>query len=379
MEISDLVRIGFTLPTATDLSAFFGNVAYVGDMTSTDYVAGFTPNEKGDYIPSVDALKQVLKADTQYYKDVEALLTQKGNANPNMAEVKGVILFKTNEVESFKEAFERLMTLNANFSQVSISSRLATDIEGVADSCKAHNRLGEFQTSDADVSSKTADNLAKKLADKNNDNVKLSFDSQDTDPLAVSIMAIQAGSKLGKNGDIYSTMSNVTPQTYSATIENNLKDQNVCYYSYVNPVNGGGVEQYASKLYFVGKMINGENAKRRRIRYFLDIQLKATSLDFLKKKMTYEDLSGAVLESMLSAVFIEGGNSGQVARDINGKAEFYLNVLSIAETRAGYNSLYQTQTYKVVGWYRDALTGEKVDIDLTVDPSDAEKSIIEVA
>ena len=34
-------------------------------------------------------------------------------------------------------------------------------------------------------------------------------------------------------------------------------------------------------------------------------------------------------------------------------------------------SLYETQTYPVTGYYRDALTGQKVGINLTVDPDNA--------
>ena len=56
---------------------------------------------------------------------------------------------------------------------------------------------------------------------------------------------------------------------------------------------------------------------------------------------------------------------------------FYLNVLSMAETKKNYVSLYNNQTYKVVGWYIDALTGRKVDISLSVDPTDAEKALIQ--
>lgn len=35
-------------------------------------------------------------------------------------------------------------------------------------------------------------------------------------------------------------------------------------------------------------------------------------------------------------------------------------------------SLYNTQTYPVTGYYRDALTGAKVEINLTVDPSNSQ-------
>jgi hypothetical protein len=100
MDISSLVRIGFTLPTATDLSDFFANCAYIADYDTDDLVDGATVSDNGTNIGSVEALNSILKADTQYYKDIEAILTQKGNANPNMAEVKYVILFQKKSTDA---------------------------------------------------------------------------------------------------------------------------------------------------------------------------------------------------------------------------------------------------------------------------------------
>lgn len=378
MKIDNLINIGFTLTQATDITTFFKNVAYIADFENTDLLDEVIVPDAGLAISSMETLDATFKPSTQFYKDISDILTQKNNTSPNRSEVESVILFqkKTSDA-TWAEAFTRIFALNANYAQLCISSHEAGDIGEIASLCAAYNRLGEFQTSDADVLAKTSGNIAETLMNTSNNNVKLSYHTLATDNLAGAIMSVQASSNFGSNGDLYSTLTNITPQEYTDTQENNLKDLNTSFYTFVNPINGGGVNQYASKLYFVSKMAGGENAKRRRIRYFIDLMLKAKGLDFLKKKLTYQDSSGAILESMLSAVLIEASNNNLITKNEKNEPSFYLNVLSMQETKINYNSLYLSQTYKVKGWYVDALTGAKIDIELSIDPTDAEKTLIE--
>lgn len=375
MDINELVKIGFTIERATDLSEFFSNDGYIGDFTAEHLVEGYKiPTDKIIAIGNSDTLKQTFKADSQFYKDIDTLLAQNGNSEPNRGGVNKVLVYQKTDEADFGEAFDKFMEKNANFSQISISSRNPEDIEKVADKLATADRLFEAQTSDESILTRAENNLAKKLSDKNNDRVKLTFHKVDSEAVAMGIMGIQSGDKLGSNGDVYSKITNVSPQIYTGMEESNLKDQNVSFYTSVNPVNGGGVSQYATNIYFGGKMINGENAKRRRIRYYFDKTCKARSLDFLAKKLGYEDSSCGVLEGMLTAIFREGQYSGLVVKDSEETNGFSLTVLSIAETKRKYISLYNQKCYKVIGWYIDKLTGEKVDIALTVDPSDADKS-----
>lgn len=375
MDIDKLIKIGLTLSSATNLDAFFSRNAYIADFEESDMVPGFAmPKDKYLEI-NLSALKQFLKADTQYYRDIDTLLAQNGNSKPNQGGVSSVIVFQKTDEADFGEAFDKLMSINANFAQLAISSREVTEIEKVADKLATARRLFEAQTSSETISTKAEANIAKKLADKNNDWVKITFHKVDSEAAAMGIMAIQTGEKLGGKGDVFSKITNVSSQSYTPTEEANFEALNVSYYTPVNPINGGGVDQYATNIYTGGKMINGENAKRRRIRYYLDLTMKACSLDFLAKKLDYDDVGGAVLESMLAAIFIEGQQSdvGLIARDTEDSKGFVLDVLSMEDTKRLYNSFYKARVYKVGGWYIDRLTGERVDIDLLVDPSDAEK------
>ena len=193
-----------------------------------------------------------------------------------------------------------------------------------------------------------------------------------------------ANPNLGSVGSLYSTVTGVMPEDYTATVNTNLDNQNVTYYTNVNPVNGGGVTQYGSPIVYGGYMINGEDAKRRYIRFCIDILLKAKSIDFLKKKLGYEDVSLDILLSMLKSVLIGCQTNGMIKRNsvvTSGDTTyetlgFELKGIYLAELREIDERLYNSQTYKVVGYYRDSLTGRKVEIDLFIDPTDAEKSLL---
>ena len=381
MQSSKLITFGISLPYATDLGVFFSSCAYIGDFIATDLVSGATVPASGYFtFGSTEEVASKFLSTTQYYKDLVAIFTQNGNTRPNQGRVQRVICFqKTGSHSTWGDAFTALHTANGNWSQVCISSRDATAISSVASAVEAvtGGRLFEAQTSDADVASNGSGNLALTLKTAGYANTKLTYTSTSTDSISPAIMAIQSSEKLGSNGDLYSKISGQTAREYDSSVESALDDNNVSYYTMVNPVSGGSVSAYATNIYYGGKMINGEDAKRRRIRFYIEYMMKAVSLDFLAKKLTYQDSSGAVLESMLSSLLIECQNNDMIVQNTEDTDGFYLNVLSMAETRKNYVSLYNNQTYKVVGWYIDALTGRKVDISLSVDPTDAEKALIQ--
>lgn len=372
ISIDKLVQIGFTVLQATDISKFFRNIGYAAKFTAADLVEGTTiPTDKIFKIDTTDSLKTIFKSDTQFYKDLECLLTQKGNAKPNQSNLNQVVVYQVTETD-YGVAVDNFVKVNANWAQLTIDSRTDTDIEKAAAKALANARLFVSQTSDEDVSTKAENNVAIKLAKANNANTFFTYHGVDTESLATGLAAIQAQNQLGAVGPLYSTVTSVTPQDYTSTVNANLDEQNVTYYSEVNPINGGGVSEYASPIVYGGYMINGEDAKRRYIRFALDLLLKAKSLDFLKKKLGYEDVSANVLDSMLTSVLIEAQRNNLVKKDTETKKGFELFVTPPSELQETEPTLYNSETYKVVGYYRDSKTGRKVQIDLYIDPTEAE-------
>lgn len=378
ISIDKLVEIGFTLPQATDISAYLSNAGYVGDFTSSDLVSGYDmPANKVVVISNIDELNSIFVPGTKYYNDLSVLLMQKNNAKPNQSRINQVVVFQKTDEDDIASAFTALMNLNANFSQLYISSSLKADIVAVAAKAEVSGRLFTAQTSDEDVASGTAGNVAETLAAKNYTNTKL-ITHIDSESLKGALLGVMANPYLGSVGDLYSQFSGVTPQNYDSTSMSNFDKNNVGYYSYVNAISGVGVEQYAKKIFYGNKQVNGEITKRRYIRFTIDLLLKFKVLDFLAKKLSYQESSNSILEENLKSVLIGCQSNDLIVQDSEDTNGFYLKCMPIAKVKTNYPTDYSNQVYHAQGWYIDALTGTKVIIDLTVNPSDSEKSAIEM-
>lgn len=378
ISIDKLVEIGFTLPQATDISAYLSNAGYVGDFTSSDLVSGYNmPANKVVVISNIDELDSIFVPGTKYYNDLSVLLMQKNNAKPNQSRINQVVVFQKTDEDDIASAFTALMNLNANFAQLYISSSLKADIVAVAAKAEVSGRLFIAQTSDEDVASGTAGNVAETLAAKNYTNTKL-ITHIDSESLKGALVGVMANPYLGSVGDLYSQFSGVTPQNYDSTSMSNFDKNNVGYYSYVNAISGVGVEQYAKKIFYGNKQVNGEITKRRYIRFTIDLLLKFKVLDFLAKKLSYQESSNSILEENLKSVLIGCQSNDLIVQDSEDTNGFYLKCMPIAKVKTNYPTDYRNQVYHAQGWYIDALTGTKVIIDLTVNPSDSEKSAIEM-
>lgn len=374
ISIDKLVSIGFTVSQATDISKFFRSIGYAAKFAASDLVDGVTvpANKILKLDPNIDTLKATFKADTQFYKDLSVIIQQIGNMKPNKSNASHIVVYQVSESD-YGTAVDNFVKVNANWAQLLIDSREVTDIDKAATKAKENSRLFIGQTNDETISSKGEGNIAEKQAKLSNDNFML-FYHPDIESLAHGAASIGAQSQLGSVGVLYSTVTSVTPQDYSPTIMTNLDELKVGYYSEVNPINGGGVSEYASPIVWGGYMINGEDAKRKYIRFALDLLLKAKSIDFLKKKLTYEDISSKILDSMLSSVLVEAQINGLVKKDTETKKGFELIVTPPSVLQETEPTLYNSETYKVVGYYRDAKTGRRVQIDLYIDPTEAELS-----
>lgn len=378
ISIDKLVEIGFTMPQATDISAYLSNAGYVGDFTSSDLVSGYNmPANKVVVISNIDELDSIFAPGTKYYNDLSVLLMQKNNAKPNQSRINQVIVFQKTDEADISEAFAALMKTNANFSQLYISSSLKADIDAIAAKAEVSGRLFIAQTSDEDVATGAEGNIAETLAAKNYANTKL-ITHIDSESLKGALLGVMANPYLGSVGDLYSQFSGVTPQNYDSTSMSNFDKNNVGYYSYVNAISGVGVEQYAKKIFYGNKQVNGEITKRRYIRFTIDLLLKFKVLDFLAKKLSYQESSNSILEENLKSVLIGCQSNDLIVQDSEDTNGFYLKCMPISKVKTNYPADYSNQVYHAQGWYIDALTGTKVIIDLTVNPSDSEKTAIEM-
>ncbi len=387
INLEKLVETIFTVSQSTDILNFFRNIGYLTVGEDSIQESYQLAENKVAVIDSTDTLNSVLKPGTQEYMDISKIIVQRGNMNPNKSRVNNVIVYfaTKQETDDYEKLVNEFVSINANWSQLLINSNKDEDIEKAASAALLNNRLLIGQCNSEAVANKTEENVASKLKAKSNSNVMLVYHTTPNESLAAGMAGIMAQPYLGSISGLYSTVTDITPEDYTATINTNLEDQKVTFYSYINAINGGGVSQYAQPITYGGYMINGEDAKRRYIRYCLDFLLKAKSIDFLKKKLGYEDSSADVLLSMLKSVLNAARTNGLIKRDSIVKSGdntietkgFELWAVYPSALREEDESLYNSQTYKVKGYYRDSLTGRKVVIDLLIDPSEAELNLFQ--
>lgn len=378
ISLDKLVQVGFTVKQATSLALFFRNIGYLTTNTSSLMTDFSLPENKVVVIDSIDTLKTIFKADTEDYALIETILNQKGNMKPNQSKLNNVIVYVGTlaEGQNWGNLVDEMISVNANYAQLLIATKEAEEIKNAGAKALANNRLLVAQTDNEDVANKVTGNVAQALKALNNANVMLMYKEAPMEFLNAGVASIMAQGYLGAVGSLYSTVTSVTPEDYTATVNANLDEQNVSYYTYVNPINGGGVEQYASPIVVGGYMINGEDAKRRYIRYCVDLMLKAKAVDFLKGKHGYTQEASVLLSAELNSLFV-GFQTNELVRntEIVGDKKVYgfeIKVYSPSEIRELDEEAYNAQKWLVKGYYRDVLTGRAVEIDLFIDPTDAQ-------
>lgn len=381
-SLEKLVSMGFTIPQATVINKLFKRVGYAAKFTAEDLVADVTiPENKIFQIDGIDSLKAIFKSSTKFYSDIETIFVQKGNSDPFQGKIETVVVYQVASATEYGQAIDDFIAVNANYGQMLIDSRKVADIQVAAVKANANGRLFVGQTYDENIKNNTEGNVATALKGLNIERCLLAY-HPDNEFLAGGLAGVLAQNQLGLTGPLFATVTNCTPQDFDSTTNNNLESLNVASYQYVNPVNGGGVEEYATPIIYPGKQIEGTDTKRIYIKFSIDLLLKAKAVDFLKMAYNYEDVSAKILDTMLSSVLIEcqkgDGAFKRLIKLDSAKSDgtvvkgFELKVGRPSDLQDEQPSLYNTQTYPVTGYYRDALTGAKVEINLTVDPSNSQ-------
>ena len=388
-SLQKLVSMGFSLEKATNINKLFKRVGYAAKFTSSDLVADVSiPDNKIFQIDDIEGLKAIFKSSTQFYTDIETILVQRGNSDPFQSGVETVVVYQVTEtktensetVDDWATAIDNFISTNANFGQLLISSREVADIQAVAAKAQSNARLFVAQSEDSSLEVDNSSNTAKILSGLNIDNALL-FYHPDTEYLAGGIAGIMAQYQLGLTGPLFATVTNCTPQNFSSTITNILESTNVSSYQYVNPVNGGGVDEYATPIVYPGKQVTGLDTKRKYIMFSIDLLMKAGAVDFLAMAYNYEDVSAKILESKLSSILREcqigDGLFKRLIKQDTIKSDgtvvkgFELTVGKPSDLQDEQPSTYNDCIYPVTGYFRDAQTGRKVQIKLMVDPSNA--------
>ena len=155
-----------------------------------------------------------------------------------------------------------------------------------------------------------------------------------------------------------------------------MDDANIAYYSNVAPVDGAGAEDFGYNWVIGSKMVGGEYRQRMMIKDYVEKALALKTLEFLNTKPGYDENGNATLWGMLQVLGRSLQTYELVIPDTEELAGFVFNVRRIRGSEDSIQNTdieaYNGKKFQVYGYYYDKLVGEKVEVNLVVDPTSME-------
>ena len=360
----------FKLPDGRSMDTYYKSIALI---TADSETKKDLPANGLLIVKSFDTVKEYFAETTQTYKEAEAIFNQKSNAQTT-SQIENLLIFKKEGSETYPEALDKLKAINTKFAQVTITSRTATDILSVASWCLTNKR---FLSATIDVK-----NVTEIATLKTNLNDYAYILARKTATLTEGIGSAIASTTTkgyfgGTDGSAqFTQLVGITPEQYTDTEITALESGNVAYYTNVSPVDGGGAEDFGYNWVVGSKVTSGQFRQRVMIKDYIEKSLALTCLEFLNKKPSYDEDGNAILWGMLQVKGRSFQTYNLVSADTEELDGFMFNVQRIRGTQDSIQNTdieaYNGKVFKVFGYYYDKLVGEKVKVELTVDPTSQE-------
>lgn len=362
----DLISIIFKLPDGRSLEEYFKNVLLVGKITEDDLKENVTFPENGKKYSSYDEVAADFDPASQFAIEAEKAFQQKNNTQTT-SQIKYFIIFNQKTTETVKEALDRAKAADGKFVKVVPVSRVAADIVACGEWCLTNKRFMDCVVSDVDD--------VKSLVSSLNNYSYAIFRKNANEPIASAVASTSTcGYFGGSDGSAqFTQLAGILPETYTTELEQ-IKANNIAYYTNVSPIDGGQTESFGYNWVMGSRMLGGELRQRQMIMHYIEKGLGLTILEFFNTKPTYDEVGNNTLYDMASRFFRSCQTYKLIIPTTNEQTGFELKVVPI---RKGADSImntdveaYNAKKFKLVGYYYDAIVGEKVGINLYVDPTD---------
>lgn len=359
----------FKLPDGRSMDVYYKSCALIASIEGLRNEKEFPAN--GLLIASsIDTVAEYFEESSQIYKEALAIYNQKAN-NQTPSQIQYLLIFKKENNETYVEALNKAKAINTKFAQVATTTRTGADIVAIAGWCLTNKRFLSATIKLDDIAEiatlKTGlNNYAYVLARKT---------ANLTEGIGSAVASTTTRGYFGgtQGAAQFTQLVGITPEYYTDGEINTMDAANVAYYTNVSPVDGGGAEDFGYNWVVGSKMLGGERRQRMMIKDYIEKSLALTVLEFLNKKPSYDEEGNAILWGMLQVK----GRSFQTYDLVSANTEeldgFMFNVQRIRGTEDSIQNTdieaYNAKCYKVYGYYYDKLVGEKVNIELTVDPT----------
>lgn len=376
----NLISILFKLPDGRSLDEYFKNILLVGEVTTEDLQEDVTFSATGvKKYASYDEVLEDFVATSQFAVEANAIFNQKNNSQTT-SQVKYLIIANqqttTEEIEgvdtevtqTIAQALDNAKAIDGKFVKVVPVSRTAADIQDVAAWCMTNDRFCDFVVTD------TA-SVADIKAGLNNYAYGI-FRNDVTSPVASAVASTSTmGYFGGKDGSAqFTQLSGILPETYSGAEISDMEENNVAYYTNVSPIDGGQTENFGYNWVIGSRMLGGALRQREMIKHYIKKSIGLMALEFFNQKPMYDETGNNLLLTMAEKRFRSFQTYNLVIPTTGEQVGFGLKVIPI---RVGADSImntdveaYNAKKFKLVGYYYDAIVGEKVEFLFYVDPTD---------
>lgn len=364
----DLISILFKLPDGRNLEEYFKNILLVGEITTEDL--------KENVIFSADGVKKYSSYDevledfvptSQFAIEANAVFNQKNNSQTT-SQVKYLIIANQTDGQTVAQALDNAKNVDGKFVKVVPVSRTAANIQAVAAWCMTNDRFCDFVVTNVS-------DVADIVSGLNNYAYGI-FRQTTNSPIAAAVASTSTmGHFGGKDGSAqFTQLSGILPETYTGSEISNMKQSNVAYYTNVSPIDGGQTENFGYNWIIGSRMLGGALRQREMIKHYIKKAIGLMALEFFNQKPMYDETGNNLLLTMAEKRFRSFQTYNLVIPTTGEQVGFGLKVIPI---RVGADSImntdveaYEQKKFKLVGYYYDAIVGEKVDFLFYVDPTD---------
>lgn len=363
----------FKLPDGRSMEDYYKTVALIAPITSEDLKTDKEFPFSGLLVAaSLDVVAEYFVQSSQVYKEAVAIFNQKSNTQTT-SQIKYLFIYKKEEGENYAEALNKAKEINTKFAQVAMTSREAADIVDVAGWCLTNKR---FLSATIDVEN-IADVATLKTGLNNYAYILARKTANLTEGIGSAVASTTTKGYFGgtKGSAQFTQLVGVTPERLTDSEIAALDSANIAYYSNVSPVDGGGAEDFGYNWVIGSKMMGGTLRQRMMIMDYVEKAMALKSLEFLNTKPAYDEEGNAVLWGMLQVLGRSLQTYDLIIADSEEVAGFAFNVQKIrgvGSIQENDIEAYNNKRFKVYGYYYDKITGEKVEVNLVVDPTSME-------
>jgi len=365
-DIDNIIIVNETEIITTSIDGYFKNIAIISEFENAALLDSHVFSTDGyEEFTTLAGIAEVFPTTHEVYKIAKKLFAQKTNTGVNKSAMQKLAVLQIKSTDSSIEAGLTRIAYGDAY-QFILASEDKEDILSASEYFLDKRKILHCQTSDADVLTDTAGNIAETLHDGSYKRTALWFHEADEYSLAGAVSAVLACVTPGKNNGKYNKVSGITIDTFADSQKAKLDGNFVNYYTYFI----GQAGSYMTRSLIASSFLaDGTKIQKQIILDRIILNLQSAGMDALQMQIGYDDRGGAILEGKLCAVLRQLQNEELIKADSlddegNKLTGQKLNVLTVAQTKKDYASLYATQIFVASAFVYLDLNADAVQINL---------------